>query len=445
MYKKIIFIILYFISPIVPILTIYYSNTYKYNQSIFAYPMILGAAAYTWLVAEFILISRPKFIEKYFGMDKFYRFHGWMAIISIGLVLLHKFTILGYGRLARAYGDGALNLFAAVAVISLVLMVDSVILKIKPILWIRKLVEKVRIFKYEHYVAFHNLSAIALILMLIHVLLTSAARENLPVRLVYILYFTLGVGFYLYHRVFKIFILKKHRFLVKEVIKESANMCTLRFVPEKEQVFQYQPGQFGFFRIMGKHVTYDEHPFSISSTPSNKEFLSVTIKALGDYTSNVINVEPGDKVYIDGPFGKFSYTRYPDEKSTVLIAGGVGITPVLSMLRFMHSQEKDRKVILLWGVNSRTELICRNEIERMRKEMRNFVFIPVMSMDASWEGEKGYIDEDKINKILLEYGYNISSAGFYICGPAIMMSSVIQGLKALGVKRKRIHFEKFSM
>ena len=234
-------------------------------------------------------------------------------------------------------------------------------------------------------------------------------------------------------------------FVVKEVVKESPDMWTLKFESQKGVIFPYKPGQFGFFRIFGGHVKPEEHPFSISSDPSNKSTLSIIIKELGDYTSHIRNVQVGDKAHIDAPYGKFSHLNYPGEESLVLIAGGVGIAPFQSMLRYMRSNDRERRVILLWGVNDRRDLISMSEFEEMQKDMKNFHFVPVMFKDDSYEGEKGIIDRAKIENILKRYDHNIHDQGYYICGPYIMLKNVISSLKSLGVERNRIHYEKLTV
>jgi predicted ferric reductase len=445
MLKKTLFILLYFLSPIFLIYALYTGNPDKYDTFTSTYPMILGAIAYTWLIGEFVLVARPKFIEKYFGMDKLYRFHGLMAVVSIFMAYVHQENISGrYGEV-RDYGDFAYNIFLAIIIISLLFMVDSIILKIKPILFIRKLVGRLKILKYMHYVAIHNLTILALIFMLIHVLLTTNAKENLSVRIIYILYFSIGAIFYLYHRVFKMLILRKNIYIVKEVIQESTNMWTFRLAPEKGKILPYKPGQFGFLRFLGKNISMEEHPFSISSEPSNTEYLSVTIKELGDYTSCVKNITAGYKAYIDAPYGNFCYIDYPNEEEIVLIAGGVGITPILSTLRHITKHDKGKNVVLFWGINNQNDLICKDEFLKMQSELKNFLFVPVAFNDDTWEGEKGIINGDKIKAVLENHGSNVLSKSYYICGPSIMLDGVIKGLKTLGIKRTKIHYEKFSL
>jgi predicted ferric reductase len=447
MTARIFFYVLYFLSPVLPILSVYFSNPDKYQNPYFAASLIFGATAYTWLVFEFILIARPKFIEKYFGMDKLYRFHGLMAMIAVSLAFLHETALdhLVRDHYVKEPGDLAWNIFTIVIVVTIVVMVDSFLVKLKPIQWTRKLTARLHLFKYELFIIIHNATAVALVFMLVHVLRTTAAKESLMTRTVYISYFAVGMFCYLYHRFFGRMLLKRNIFTVRSVEKESPNTWSVKFFPEKGKGLQFRPGQFGFFRILNRGLLSEEHPFSISSAPAADGSITATIKELGDFTTTTGTIATGCRALIDAPYGMFSYLNFPDEKNTFLISGGVGITPSLSMLRHMHSKDSDRNVVLVWGANNQSDLIHPDEFAQMQKNMKNFRLMPVLFRDESWSGEKGVIDQTKIEKILSQCGYNIDETGFYLCGPSPMVSIVLSALKRIGIPRKRIHFEKFSM
>ena len=204
------------------------------------------------------------------------------------------------------------------------------------------------------------------------------------------------------------------------------------------------PGQFGFFRFFGENIPTEEHPFSISSGAVNKEFLTVTIKELGDFTSQVKKIKKGDRAVLDGPYGKFSYINYPNERETVLVAGGVGITPVLSMLRYMSEFDRERKIMLLWGINTKEDMICKEELQMIQKKMKGLSVLPVLSGQEEWDGLTGRVTADLIDTKIKELGIRAETVGIYLCGPPPMMDSIISGLKKKE-KKYNLHFEKFSL
>lgn len=438
--------LIYFLSPLVSIIIIYNSNISKYGNPLMGITMIFAVCAYVWFGFEFVLSSRPKFIEKHFGLDKMYRFHSLMAVISLILAFIHSQLVefIVEEGLIGQIGEISLIMFGAIGGLALVFLIDSILLKIKPLAYLKKFSDKYIFFKYEKQVLLHNLTAIAYTILFIHVLLSPPVKDNRFVITIFTVYYLIGISFYGYHKLIKKSKLERNIFIVDEVIKESNAMYTLKLVPEDGHLFNYNPGQFGFLKLLSE-IGVEEHPFSISSDPLNDDYISFTIKELGDFTSKIKDVKPGEKAMIDAPYGRFSYVNFPDEKNIVLISGGVGITPALSMLRYIRKNDKNKNIILIWGVKNPEELICIDELNGILNEMKNFYFVPVMSNSNSWEGEKGRIDNEKIRRILELYGFDISSSGFYVCGPPLMAKSVIIGLKNMDVNKKRIHFEKFAM
>ena len=152
-------------------------------------------------------------------------------------------------------------------------------------------------------------------------------------------------------------------------------------------------------------------------------------------------VKVGDKAYIDGSYGSFSYLKSAKVNKLCFIAGGIGITPFLGMLRYIEAKDKNKSVKLLWGVRDDSEIISKNEFDGFGNALKDFEFIPVVSNDPSYKGEKGFIDAEKIKK----YANNINDYDFYICGPPIMLELQIKNLKALGVPSNKIHYERFAI
>lgn len=443
--KRKIFYYIYLTSPFILINILYQANPSRYGKSQFLIPMILGALAYSWFIWQFILSARPKFIDELIGLDKVYRLHGIMAILSLGLAFSHNLLferIWGESTLTMI-GSISLNIFLALSVISIVLMTKARWMGVKLLKPIIRMFEVVKIFKYEHYKLMHNLTVVGLVFMQIHVLLTSSAKSSSLVFSTYMSYFTVAVAFYLYHKVFKPWILEEDNCEVVEIKAEANKMWSVVFKAIGHK-FDYVPGQFAFFKIfVDGHK--EEHPFSISSAPNDGILLSVTVKELGDFTGKMKKLRVGDRLVLDGPYGEFSYVKHPKERQTVFIAGGVGITPVMSMLRHMHKEEPNRKVLLLWGMRSLADYAFREEINLIKENMPNLQVVPVVSADDSFEGEKGFIDYKKLLKYLTGFINSSDKTGFYICGPQILMKNSLKNLSKLDINPKLVHYESFSL
>ncbi len=452
---KLLIISAYLLTPLILAFAIFSVNPQKYSVLNNAVPMVFGAVSYTWLLWQFVLSARPKFIERHFGLDKMYQFHGMIAIGVLIIAFLHK-TIneFVYGEnLMTQFGSIALTIFIGISALAFVFMSPGLLKKFKyaklAIIQLEKILAQIKVITYERLKIMHNLTLIAMILMQVHVLMTSSARRSLLVFNLYMLYFLVAGGAYLYHKVFKPWILEDKRFVITETIQETADMWTIKFAPKATETatkaIAYLPGQFGYFSFASTALPMEEHPFSISSSPLRPDYMSVTVKALGDFTRKIGNLRVGDEVKMDGPYGDFSYLHHPKEQGVALIAGGVGITPVLSMLRHMDAMHEKRPVVLIWGVRTQGDLMAFQEIKGFESTMANFSCIPVVSNDPTWTGEKGYIDSDCLTKLLLKANLLNKTTGFYICGPPVLMDQTVEHLEALAMPSSHVHFEKFSM
>lgn len=444
MTNKILFLTVYFLLPVILIIAIFSSNQTYYGAAGFV-PMVLGATAFTLLNMQLVLSARPKWVEKHFGLDRFYQFHSIIAVIAIVAAFIHKLIMGGLFQesFKTQLGDIAIGIFIFAAVMSLVFMAETLPRLVKPIRIIRDYFLKWKFTKHNIQLLLHNINLVAVILIFIHVMLSFSA-QNIPVKCLYILYFGSAVGFYLYHK-----IIRKHLhgngFTVGEVIRESESMTTLVLTPNKDEVLSYIPGQFCFLRISDKAVSLEEHPFSISSSPRNRKNVTVTIKNLGDWTSGIKAVQPGSQAYLDAPYGRFSPVLYNCGDGIVLLAGGVGITPMLSILRYYAEAAKEQKIILFWGLRNRDEMICAEEFSGFQKAMPNFYFVPVLSGDPEYSGEKGYISKDLILRKLEENGLEIPKLHFFFCGPPVMWPGISGSLTAMHVEKRMIHRENFAL
>ena len=127
----------------------------------------------------------------------------------------------------------------------------------------------------------------------------------------------------------------------------------------------------------------------------------------------------------------------------VFIAGGVGITPLMSMLRYMQDAREDRRVLLFYANKTRRDIIFRDELHEIEKaEFPNLEVIHILSRpSADWDGKTGRLDGNKIQR---DCSSDLSNFEYYLCGPLQMTQQLIPDLRNLGVPESRIHFEKFS-
>ena len=445
--KKILFFAIYLFMPVFLAWSIYQSNSVKYDSYNVMISMFLGVFSYTWFLWQFVLSARPKFIDRVFGMDKIYRFHGMMAIVAVAFGLMHQQIKESYygETFMTQLGSIALNLFLASTIIALLFMGSSFLLKVKAFAWVRKVGDKILKFRYEHYKLIHNVTFIAMLFMQFHVLQTSSAKNSFIVFNIYMAYGLTAFGFYIYHKVLKGFLIKDRPYIVKHVIQEASHTVSIYFAPQDGRLPHYKPGQFAFFRFENEALPAGEHPFTISSSSSWKQMMGVTIKGLGDFTKEMHKVKVGDRIFVDMAYGRFSYLFHKNENQIVFIAGGVGITPVLSMLRYMKDMEPERPVLLIWGMRTPEDYIAKEEFDRMLQSMTNLTIVPVYSHAPEHPGEKGYVTHEVIDRLITHHGFKQPHTGYYICGPAPLMDGTIKSLKSMGVDKKRIHFEKFTM
>lgn len=439
--KRFILIALYLIALILPC-AFYIADSIGSKPTLIL-SGVFGIMAYVILTFQLLLVSRPKLIDKYFGLDRIYRFHMVIAVLALIFVYIHKllkgmyFSESGQTEL----GDIAFNIFIGISIFSILMMINKLFFKFKPIDYIRKLLSKIIKLKHQYKVLVHNIMVIALILVFIHVILAYTFESILPLKIILLTYFAVPMISYFNHKILKLFLHKNKRFTVSEIINESGNIITLKFRPNHGKIFKYLPGQFLYVKLKNPKIPGDEHPFTISSSPAQSEYVSVTVKQLGDFTNSLKNAKVGDRAYIDGAFGSFSYLKQKESKKLCFIAGGIGITPFLGMINHMKAVPYDKEVILLWGARDLSEVICKNELEDYAIQQKNFRFVPVLSNDAVYDGEKGFITSDLIKKYL----ENVLDYDFYICGPPIMMEIQLKNLKSLGVPKKNIHYERFSL
>jgi predicted ferric reductase len=248
------------------------------------------------------------------------------------------------------------------------------------------------------------------------------------------------IGLLAYVRLVKPLFILRRPYRVEAVRQERGKSWTLSMQPEGHAGFRFRPGQFGWLTVYGSPFKITAHPFSFSSSAEDAGGrVEMTIREPGDFTSDIGKVAAGRRAYLDGPYGAFT-TGHPADMH-VLIAGGVGITPMMSMLRTLADRGDKRPALLLYGSKDWDSITFREELEALRSRLDLKVVHVLEKPDEAWTGERGYIDAELLSRHLPA---PYDEHEYFICGPNVMMDAIEEALRALKVPMSKYHSERYS-
>ncbi len=231
---------------------------------------------------------------------------------------------------------------------------------------------------------------------------------------------------------------------VADIIEETHDVKTFRLVGETPLLFSYKPGQFATFLldINGKTV---QRSFSMSSSPSRPHVMEITVKRVpSGLVSNWLcdNIKLGDRVNIRGPSGKFTCFEFPSRKM-LFIGAGSGITPIMSMSRWIADTAADIDVKLLASFRTPNEIIFRKELDMFSARHRSFQVAITLTAGwqgtESWTGLTGRITPEMIKMLAPDY----MDRHLFMCGPEPFMNSVKEVMQELGFNMNNFHIESF--
>lgn len=218
------------------------------------------------------------------------------------------------------------------------------------------------------------------------------------------------------------------RWIKKETRDTSTYALTINS-KQMQRLYNFKPGQFNMFYIPG----IGEAPISISSAPSDKE-LTHTIRVAGDVTTAISNLRAGDKVFIRGPFGTGWPIEEIEDNNFMIIAGGLGIAPLRSVLKeILKKRLTHKKSFVLYGAKTPKDIIFRDEFPRFKDTFEVYLTVDKADPEEYWRGHVGTVI-DLLGRITFDPLNTI----IFICGPEVMMQSVIKELIIRGVPAEKI-------
>ncbi len=395
----------------------------------------LALVAFTIMAMQFVLAARLRWIERPFGFDMMFRFHKAMAVVAFALILSHPVLLALGGNGWSVVFNPQISWHIWLGRIALIL------------LWVHIWLAIFRFvlrFEYQAWRVIHNVAALLVFpFAFVHSYKAGGDMQLGVLKAVWIALFAAGLAAYAWHRLVRPRLLESYT--VTEVRPETKDVWTIKLAPPAGgKRYNYLPGQFHFLTFRRNPILpVEEHHWTISSSPTEPGFVSSTIKESGDFTATIGKTKSGDTALVLAPFGRFSYLLHPDERDFVFIAGGIGITPLMSMLRHMRDTQADVSVLLLYANGNEGEIVFRDELTEIERGERPRLKVVHVLSEASdeWQGEKGRIGGDHIRR---HCGSDLEGKAFYICAPPALTDKVIRYLKDCGVKHRRIHFEYFS-
>jgi len=425
-----LWIVAYLFITLLPLLVVVLHPARPANGFWIDLSVALGFIGLAMMVLQFVITARVKPIEASYGIDILLQFHRYTSLVAFFMVLAHPVMLF----IAQPETLGLLNVFQApwrarLAVLGTLAFLAMVVTTI----WRKPL--KI---PYEPWRASHTILAmLAVGLGFAHAV---GVGNYLGLAWKILLWSgMIAIAFWLivYVRLIKPWLMVRQPYVVEEVKPQRGNVWTLVLRPLGHEGFTFHPGQFAWLTL---NITPLSMPMSSSGDrPDRIEF---GIKALGDFTCCVKDYPPGTKAYLDGPYGVFTIDRYWDSAGFVLIAGGIGITPMLSILLTATEREDDRPFLLIYAAASWKDVTYRESLDALKERLDLTIVYVLRKAHDDWSGETGYVDRDLLERYI---PIHRGSRHYFVCAAPVMMDAVERALFDLEVPVTNVHMEHFDL
>ena len=397
-----------------------------------------GFVAFALCALEFSLVGRFRAAAEPFGIDGLMLWHRWMGLAAALFLAAHAGWLAlrspsfasGFNpfqsSVGPAAGAGAFWLMVAVVASSL---------------FRRRLP-----WRYESWQLLHGIGALGIVLgATVHAVAEGSYARSPVVRFLLLGYACLFLLLLARYRLWRPLRIWQHPWRVAEKREIGRNTLLLVLKPSKGRTWQgFEPGQFAWLITGRTPFSLEQHPITIASSaePSSDGRAEFAIKNLGDWSGRVVSaLLPGDALWVDGPHGAFTLDREPGQ-GFVLIAGGIGISPMRSMLLTLRDREDRRPVVLFYAAPDVRGLVFTDELETLAAEMELRVVYVLEEVQPGDVAESGYVTSDLLRRHLPRQYRRFQ---FYVCGPPSMMDAMERILPELDVPRVSIHTERFDM
>ncbi|MCQ4211358.1 ferredoxin reductase family protein [Streptomyces longispororuber] len=388
------------------------------------------AGLYGALVMAFqlVLVARLPWLDRRIGMDRLTSWHRWTGFSLLWTLLAHV-VFIGFG-----YADGA-GVGPVTEIIDLAETTEGVLRAIVA-LGLMLVIGAVsarsarRRLAYETWHFIHLYAYVAVVLAFTHQVAVGTTFTSSSAATAYWYgVWAVALGSVFLGRVaLPLWRNRRHRFRVAAVVPESDSVVSIHITGRDLDRLPAQAGQFFLWRFLTKDRWWQANPFSLSAAPDGRS-LRLTAKAAGEGSAALRHLKVGTRVFAEGPYGAFT-TLHRTRSESLLIAGGVGVTPIRALL-----EELDGHTVVIYRVASERDAVLHDEL-------RDLAF----AKGAELHLVTGKPTPDKLApRKLKRMVPDIADRDVFLCGPPPMMNAVLGTLDELHVPKQQIHFERFSL
>jgi predicted ferric reductase len=394
----------------------------------------LGFVGLAVLALQFAVTARLRRVTAPYGMDVVIQFHRQISYVALGMVLAHPvllvFTEIPVVSLLNPIDTTWPARFGLASVVALFAIVATS--------WYKDRLG----LSYEAWRLLHGVLAVVILAAaLVHIQLVGHYVAQTWKQVLWSVMTLSVVGLLAYVRVVRPLLLLRRPWVVDEVRERRGDAWSVVLRPEGHEGLRFEPGQFTWLSVAGHPFGIEEHPFSFSSSAEQHDTVELTVKALGDFTSQVGDIQPGARTYLDGPYGAFTTDRN-EAPGFLFVGGGIGITPIVSMLRTLADRGDERPMALVYAVKDPDEATFRDEVADLEERLKlRVVLVPEVAPDQ-WPGPSGFVDAEVLAQVLPE---RRELWQCFVCGPDPMMDVVERALHDLGVPADHVNLERFNL
>lgn len=389
-----------------------------------------GLHAAVLMLFQLLLVARLPWLDRRIGMDRLTVWHRWVGFTLLWTVLTHAvLVVLGYARLSDTSMTRTFFSLAGVPA-SLLGMCAAAILVVVAAVSARYVRRRLR---YETWHGLHLLLYLALGLAFVHQLQeTTTFSSSLPAKMYWWALWLFAFGALVAGRIgMPLWRNSYHRFRVAEVVVESDDVVSVHVTGRHLDKLPARAGQFCVWRFPDHHHWWLANPFSLSAAPDGRT-LRLTAKAAGTASAGLRHLPVGTRAFVEGPYGAFT-SLHRGRPGALLIAGGVGITPVRALLE----EEQPGDVVVLYRVRSEDDAVLVDEVRALVADRGGQLHLLT---GRTGEGSTPFAPES-----LRAMVPDVGERDVYVCGPPAMTAAVLSALRDLGVPRRQVHAERFGL